>query len=307
MSNCCTSRCSCGAAFFVRTFHTLIVLGVPLTLLLKDSMLREWLVERENLVLGSVYSGLLLCSVVLYYVTCLTDPGYISPTEQKKQKLIKPSLASDDEEADNMELKPTNNNEDNNEDSSEETGHMMPAVNKTGVKYRFCDFCEITQPMRAKHCEDCNRCVRKFDHHCPWLEACVGERNHRYFWLFLLFTLLLIMFTLFIVWESFRFRLTWTDWLKYNAIFFVDLLVLGLGGLVVLGLLCFHSFLMVKGLTTWEAASRERITYLKYLDEDYNPFNEGLCRNLAQFLCACSIRSWEKVYAKRARGAHGIV
>ena len=60
------------------------------------------------------------------------------------QKLIKPSLASDDEEADNMELKPTNNNEDNNEDSSEETGHMMPAVNKTGVKYRFCDFCEIT-------------------------------------------------------------------------------------------------------------------------------------------------------------------
>ncbi|GFN73830.1 palmitoyltransferase, partial [Plakobranchus ocellatus] len=164
-------------------------------------------------------------------------------------KLIKPSLTSDDEEAGDMELKPTNNNmdnEENNEDSGEENGHMIPAINKAGVKYRFCDFCEITQPMRAKHCEDCNRCVRKFDHHCPWLEACVGERNHRYFWLFLLFTLFLIMFTLCIVWEAFQFRFTWSDWLKFNAVFLIDILILGLGGLVVLGLLCFHSFLMVK-------------------------------------------------------------
>ncbi|RUS75555.1 hypothetical protein EGW08_016680 [Elysia chlorotica] len=304
--NCCRSKC-CNAALIVRTFHTLIVLGIPSTLLLKDSLLREWLLEGENLILGAAYCALLLCSLVLYYVTCLTDPGYINPTEQRKKNLIKPSLASDDEDADSMELKPTNNNDDNNEDSSEETGHMMPAVNKTGVKYRFCDFCEITQPMRAKHCEDCNRCVRKFDHHCPWLEACVGERNHRYFWMFLLFTLLLIFVTFLIVWEAFRVRLTWTNWLKYNALFFVDIMVLGLGGLVVLGLLCFHSFLMFKGLTTWEAASRERITYLKYLDEDFNPFNEGLCKNLAQFLCACSIRSWEKVYAKRARSSNGIV
>ncbi|XP_059153590.1 palmitoyltransferase ZDHHC12-B-like isoform X2 [Physella acuta] len=191
------------------------------------------------------------------------------------------------------------------EDGTEENGHMLSS--KPGIKYRVCDYCEIMQPMRAKHCEDCNKCVRKFDHHCPWLEACIGERNHRYFWLFLLSTFVLIACTFYITWNAFEFRLFWSDWIETNAILFIDVFILFIGGMVVMGLLGFHSYLMFKGLTTWEAASRERITYLKYLDEDYNPFNEGLCRNLYQFLFACRFRKWEKVYAQKARGANGLV
>lgn len=34
---CRSGKCRCGAAIFVRTFHTVIVLGVPVTLLFKDS------------------------------------------------------------------------------------------------------------------------------------------------------------------------------------------------------------------------------------------------------------------------------
>ena len=55
--------------------------------------------------------------------------------------------------------------------------------------------------MRTKHCEDCGKCVRKYDHHCPWLEACIGERNHKFFWMFLLSTALLIPWTLYITWS----------------------------------------------------------------------------------------------------------
>ncbi|KAG7219196.1 hypothetical protein INR49_006289 [Caranx melampygus] len=54
----------------------------------------------------------------------------------------------------------------------------------------------VKQPMRAKHCQTCKHCVRRFDHHCPWIENCVGERNHRWFVVYLLVQLLALLWAL---------------------------------------------------------------------------------------------------------------
>ncbi|XP_043223671.1 palmitoyltransferase ZDHHC23-B-like [Amphibalanus amphitrite] len=45
----------------------------------------------------------------------------------------------------------------------------------------FCELCEAARPARAFHCVQCERCVLLRDHHCAWLDCCVGGANQRPF------------------------------------------------------------------------------------------------------------------------------
>ncbi|KAF8971687.1 DHHC palmitoyltransferase-domain-containing protein [Flammula alnicola] len=54
---------------------------------------------------------------------------------------------------------------------------------------RFCRMCNNYKPPRAHHCRQCNRCVvltyASIDHHCPWINNCVGHFNYGHFIRFL--------------------------------------------------------------------------------------------------------------------------
>lgn len=58
------------------------------------------------------------------------------------------------------------------------------------IEYKYCTICHIEQPLRCKHCKRCDHCVATYDHHCPWIGNCVGERNRLRFVMFLAFQLL---------------------------------------------------------------------------------------------------------------------
>ncbi|XP_012252056.2 palmitoyltransferase ZDHHC15B isoform X7 [Athalia rosae] len=77
----------------------------------------------------------------------------------------------------------------------EQFAQDLPITNRT-IKgaIRFCEKCQLIKPDRAHHCSVCGTCVLKMDHHCPWVNNCVGFHNYKCFMLFLAYALLYCMF-----------------------------------------------------------------------------------------------------------------
>lgn len=64
---------------------------------------------------------------------------------------------------------------------------------------KFCKKCKAFKPLRAHHCSICGRCIIKMDHHCPWVNNCIGLGNHKLFLLFLFWIFMTCIYSIVLV------------------------------------------------------------------------------------------------------------
>merc|ERR1719498_953080 len=67
---------------------------------------------------------------------------------------------------------------------SEQGGEYLTLLEKGDFK-QVCVVCRARRQMRSHHCKECGRCVERLDHHCPWIDNCVGLGNQRSFFCFI--------------------------------------------------------------------------------------------------------------------------
>lgn len=108
---------------------------------------------------------------------------------------------------------------------------------KPGQVVYKCPKCCSIKPDRAHHCSVCKRCIRKMDHHCPWVNNCVGENNQKYFVLFTMYVALISLHALIMVGFHFLhcFEEDWTKCSSFSPPTTVILLIL----------LCFEGLLFL--------------------------------------------------------------
>ncbi|KAG2628679.1 protein S-acyltransferase 18-like isoform X1 [Panicum virgatum] len=70
---------------------------------------------------------------------------------------------------------------------------VSPCATTDGHDISFCPICDCEVKLRSKHCKTCERCVDGFDHHCRWLNNCIGRRNYATFILLMFFVLLMLV------------------------------------------------------------------------------------------------------------------
>lgn len=124
------------------------------------------------------------------------------------------------------------------------------ASGNTPAGVRYCTTCSDYMPPRTKHCKLCAKCVQVFDHHCLYLNTCIGAANYKPF--FLLVSLCLLLLSLHITITVFLITSrALADWRWALLCGALSAPVLGVWGGV--GTLWgFHAYIQVLGVTTYE-------------------------------------------------------
>ncbi|XP_037394388.1 palmitoyltransferase ZDHHC18b isoform X2 [Pygocentrus nattereri] len=162
-------------------------------------------------------------------------------------------------------------------------------INQQVVKLKYCFTCKIFRPPRTSHCSLCDNCVERFDHHCPWVGNCVGKRNYRFFYTFIVSLSFLTAFIFGCVTTHLALRSQGGNGLVFalqeSPASALELVVCFFSVWSILGLSGFHTYLLAANLTTnedikgsWSGKSGN--------EETGNPYSyNSIFKNCCSVLC----------------------
>ncbi|KAK0134043.1 putative palmitoyltransferase ZDHHC14 [Merluccius polli] len=168
-------------------------------------------------------------------------------------------------------------------------------INGQTVKLKYCFTCKMFRPPRTSHCSLCDNCVERFDHHCPWVGNCVGRRNYRYFYLFIVslsfLTLFIFAFVVtHVILSEYTPAVTKPEkntlcvWFSLTPGTILEVVVCFFSVWSIVGLSGFHTYLISSNQTTNEDIKGAWSS--KRGKDNYNPYSYGsILTNCCAALC----------------------
>ncbi|CAG8960850.1 hypothetical protein HYFRA_00002387 [Hymenoscyphus fraxineus] len=193
------------------------------------------LLSNTRKIIGAI---LVILPYVLLYASAASDPGYLTPLNHSHEMSLYPY--------DFTIFDPGNT----------------------------CHTCRLLKPARSKHCSICKHCISRMDHHCIFINNCVGYNNIHWFLLLLFFTATLISYATYVgfslldaeilanlsSWTIYGKGFTWSEYFtiwawalqEYTRIGIVTLMCFLTGPLIWI-LFGYHIYLIWAGTTTNES------------------------------------------------------
>ncbi|WOK94651.1 protein S-acyltransferase 10-like [Canna indica] len=209
---------------------------------------------------AAIYLVLFLATLVQYFFTSCSSPGYVIDA------MIIGSETHTNSSSFNQRQTPSRHGNVSSASQMNSSSWLRQVMElyPPGFSSRSwtCGYCHIIQPPRSKHCHDCDKCVLQFDHHCAWLGTCIGKGNHCRFWWYVFEETILCIWTGTLYINLFISKVMKEWWKDFIAVILLVILVFCLIFLILL--LFFHSYLALTNQTTHEIMRRRRILYLRY-------------------------------------------
>jgi palmitoyltransferase ZDHHC9/14/18 len=154
-------------------------------------------------------------------------------------------------------------------------------IRRLVVPTPYCYTCELVRKPRTSHCAICDNCVHRFDHHCTFIGACIGEGNFGHFYFLVILSAAYSGYIVTVlVWTL------WHDWPRQSALFrAIEVMLMLSGGFILINTFAMtitYTHLIWIGHTFRENVKRQA---LHSPQTAYNPFDNGAWSNCLEMVC----------------------